>query len=290
LRAVPVAVAFSLSRAFFFRCRSARQRLIGLEPRPIDARLYLPGSRGCDGTPPGAGYGTPMPVRAPKRPREKRPLPPPLPPERRTIGQLVAEAIHLYERNFWRALALGVGPAATVAAGWEVGFHPGLVFVVAAWVIVCGASLAGACLLVVDEQPPREMLVRGFTVGVVVALPWALLATFALVPGVLWLGLVGLSVPAAVVERLPVWRSLARGFELARTDLLHALGSIATLQLVIFLTQILLFVLLNSASDQATAISGFLASLVLLPLLFLGNAILYGDQSARAAVKSSRSR
>ena len=230
------------------------------------------------------------PVRAPRKAREKQPLPPPLPPERRTIGQLVAETIRLYERHFWHALVLGAGPAATVAAGWEVGFHPGLAFVVAAWVIVCGASLAGACLLVVDRPPPREVLVRGFTVGVLVALPWALLTTFALVPGVLWLALVGLSVPAAIVEELPVGRAFARGFALARVDLVHSLGSVATLQLVVFLTQVLLFVLLNSASDQATAISGFLASLVMLPLLFLGNALLYGDQSARAAVKSGGSR
>src|SRR5207248_11746044 len=35
-------------------------------------------------------------------------LPPPLPPERRTVGQLVAETIRAYGKDFWRALPLGV--------------------------------------------------------------------------------------------------------------------------------------------------------------------------------------
>ena len=39
------------------------------------------------------------------------PLPPPLPPENRTVGQLVAETLKLYGNHFWVALALGAGPA-----------------------------------------------------------------------------------------------------------------------------------------------------------------------------------
>ena len=223
-------------------------------------------------------------VRTPGRKRrEQQPLPPPLPPERRTIGQFVAETIRLYERRFPWSLALGIGPAAAVAGLYEVGFRPALGFVVAAWVIVCSAALVGACLLAMEQKPPRDVVIRGFAVGLIVAIPATVLTLVGL-------ALVGLSVPAAIVERLPVGRALKRGFALARADLGHSLGSIATLVLVAFLTQILLFVLLNSASDQATTISGFLASLVVSPLLFLGTAILYDDQSARAAVKSSRSR
>src|SRR6478672_4175842 len=41
----------------------------------------------------------------------RTPLPPPLPPETRTVGQLVAEALKLYGARFWPALALGIGPA-----------------------------------------------------------------------------------------------------------------------------------------------------------------------------------
>jgi len=39
------------------------------------------------------------------------PLPAPLPPETRTVGQLVAEAVKLYGARFWPSLALGIGPA-----------------------------------------------------------------------------------------------------------------------------------------------------------------------------------
>ena len=35
-------------------------------------------------------------------------LPPPLPPERRTVGQLVAESIRAYQHSFWRCLPLGL--------------------------------------------------------------------------------------------------------------------------------------------------------------------------------------
>ena len=37
-----------------------------------------------------------------------RDLPPPLPPEERTIGQVIAETIRAYGSDFWRALPLGV--------------------------------------------------------------------------------------------------------------------------------------------------------------------------------------
>ena len=35
-------------------------------------------------------------------------LPPPLPPETRTVGQLVAETIRAYGNSFWRVLPLGL--------------------------------------------------------------------------------------------------------------------------------------------------------------------------------------
>ena len=38
----------------------------------------------------------------------KKELPPPLPPETRTVGQLVAETLKLYGDNLWRSLALGI--------------------------------------------------------------------------------------------------------------------------------------------------------------------------------------
>src|SRR2546423_1896135 len=42
-----------------------------------------------------------------RAPRTLGKLPPPLPPETRTVGQLVAESIRLYGRRFWQTLARG---------------------------------------------------------------------------------------------------------------------------------------------------------------------------------------
>jgi hypothetical protein len=221
-----------------------------------------------------------------KKAREKKPLPPPLPPERRTIGQLVAETVRLYERTFPWSLALGVGPGALTVVAYEVGFSPFLAVVGVAWAVVVGASYVGAAFLAAEAPPPREAVGPALIVGVLVALPASVLTGLGILPGVLWLALFGLAVPVAVLERRQAASALARGFALARIDLVHSIGSVATLFLVTYLTQILLFVLLNSASDQATAISGFLASLVMSPLLFLGTALLYYDQAARAEVKS----
>ena len=55
---------------------------------------------------------------AARKKREERPLPPPLPPAQRTVGQLVGEAIRAYGARFWRGLALGV-PVVVGTTGWE---------------------------------------------------------------------------------------------------------------------------------------------------------------------------
>jgi hypothetical protein len=49
----------------------------------------------------------------PRYSRDGGPLPPPLPPETRTVGQLVAESLRLYGRHFWAVSST----AETVPAG-----------------------------------------------------------------------------------------------------------------------------------------------------------------------------
>jgi hypothetical protein len=96
-----------------------------------------------------------------------------------------------------------------------------------------------------------------------------------------WLALVGLAVPAALVERLGLIDALRRGVRLARADYVHALGSLATLVITIFLTGLVLFFLLRELSDQALRVAALLALLVLSPVFVLGAALLYVDQAAR---------
>ncbi|HST25586.1 MAG TPA: hypothetical protein VLJ76_06315 [Gaiellaceae bacterium] len=219
-----------------------------------------------------------MAERKPKRQKRTRELPPPLPPGERTIGQLVAETIRFYGRHFWRSLALGIGPAAVTVAGYFTGFHPALAAVVAGWILLASASFVGACVLVSGTRPPRDVVLRAFVASCLVALPFLV--------GLLWLAPIGLAVPAIVNERLEVRPAFRRGLELAKADFVHALGSLATLLLVVFLTQTLLTALLHGASQQSVHISAFLASLVLQPILFLGAAMLYDDQAARVEIKS----
>lgn len=211
-------------------------------------------------------------------PRLRRPPPPPpLPPESRTVGQLVAESVRIYGQRFWRSLALGLAPAAVTVVGSYVGFRPWLAAVVVAWIVLASASYVGACVLVHGERPPRDVVARAYAAACLAALP--------IVAGLVWLAPLGLSVPAVVNERLRLRRAFERALELARADYLHALGSIATLVVVVFLTQVLLTAVLHGASEQSVHVSAFLANLVLQPILFLGAALLYQDQAARARAR-----
>src|SRR4029079_3345782 len=94
--------------------RAGRGRSLAVAPRPR-ARS--------------AGGGPPAPARqrsevasspmAARKKREERPLPPPLPPAQRTVGQLVGEATRAYGARFWRGLALGVPVVVANALVWQ---------------------------------------------------------------------------------------------------------------------------------------------------------------------------
>jgi multisubunit Na+/H+ antiporter MnhG subunit len=96
-----------------------------------------------------------------------------------------------------------------------------------------------------------------------------------------WLALIGLGVPAALVERRGYADALRRGIQLARADYVHALGSLATLAITIFLTGLVIFFALREGSGQALRIAAVVALVVLAPVFVLGAAVLYVDQKAR---------
>jgi hypothetical protein len=219
----------------------------------------------------------------------RRTVPPPLPPETRTVGQLVAEALRLYGARFWPSLALGIGPALLGVAAAELDDPARIVFVLAAGPLLLSASYAGAVAVVQPVTRGRYVAVA-LGVGFVSFLPicvsrlWIFPGIYLLV--LAWLALVGLSVPAALVERRGFTDALRRGVELARVDYVHALGSLATLVITIFLTGLVLFFSLRELSDQAIRVSGLLALLVLAPVFVLGAAVLYVDQAARVESRS----
>lgn len=214
-----------------------------------------------------------------RRERAQRPLPPPLPPAERTVGQLVAESIKLYGRHFLRALPLGVAVAAINQLTIDASrFVVGTVLLAAAPVF--SAAYAYASQLEAERTIRRSWLIA-IAAGSLVFVPAALLFPWFALAAVLWLGLVGLAVPAAMRENTSFTGSLRRGFELGRVDYVHAAGSLATLVVLFFLMRIGLALLLESQADNTVRTAIFLSDAVLAPLLFLGGAILYDDQAAR---------
>src|SRR6266545_887125 len=184
-----------------------------------------------------------------------RPLPQPLPPEARTVGQVVAEAIRLYGRRFWPALALGLPLLVfdQLALGHSAG---GRAAVFAAAAPCFATAYAAASVLATGARPsPRSF-------AVAVALGTAVLALVA----------------------------LRRAGEIGRANYIHALGSLAALVIVFFVARIGLVALLQAQAENTVRIAVALADLVLSPLLFLGAALLYFDQAARVVHSGSRTR
>ena len=205
-----------------------------------------------------------------------RDLPPPLPPEQRTIGQLIAEAIRAYGQNFWRCLPLGM----PLAIGDQLGAHHGrnvqmLIF----WALTPGfvAAYAWACRVVLGVKPTRTAI----AIAVLVYLPFPALRALFLIPGLAWFAFIGLAVPAAMVAGTGFRDSLIRGRQLGIADYAHALGSMCALVVVVGIAANVLGALLRSESDTGLRVAVFLSDLVLSPLLYLGSALLYVDQAAR---------
>jgi hypothetical protein len=211
-------------------------------------------------------------------------------PENRTVGQLVSDAVRLYGERFWRALLLGIPPAIlfTVLLSRR-DYGAWLAIMATAGGLLLSLSYVGACLLAAKVAVGRRALLA-VAVGAAIFVPFPFLLYFFVLPALAWLALVGLSIPALLVERLRVREALARGVELARADYVHALGSLATLFIVCVLTVGVLLLLLRQAGEQPVRIAAFLAITMVSPVLFLGSALLYFDQVARHHEAPTRSR
>jgi len=215
-----------------------------------------------------------------------KPLPPPLPPENRTVGQLVAETLKLYGDHLWASLALGVSVTVInqVTAGHDTLFQ---VLVLAAAAPLMAASFTGASAIVGGVRPTAAEAARAIAVGAIVFVPAAFLTLLYVLPAVAWLALVGLVVPVLVIERPGVGAAFRRAIELARADYVHAVASLATLVILFGLVKLMLTLLLRDLGDSGERAALGLADLVVSPLLFLGGALLYVDQAARARVGST---
>ena len=205
------------------------------------------------------------------------------------MGQLVAEAVRLYGRRFWPSLALGLGPALLTLLTQVLDRRTQILVTATVGGALLTGSYVGAAALAGNARPRRRWWLA-LAAGILVFAPFPFLVLFFILPGLAWLALVGLVVPVIVLERRGFRASFVRAVELARVDYVHALGSLATLAIVVFLTQAALFFVLRGTGEQTMRIAGFLASLVVSPLLFLGAALLYFDQAARVAAPARGAR
>src|SRR3954454_18046773 len=140
-------------------------------------------------------------------------LPPPLPPETRTVGQLVAESIRLYGARFWPSLALGIGPALLGVAAAELHGAVRVVLVLGVGPLVLASSYASAVALVRPIGGGRYVAVA-LAAGYLAFLP-VCVSRLWIFPGIYlvalaWLARVGLAVPPALVERSRVEGALER--------------------------------------------------------------------------------
>jgi hypothetical protein len=212
---------------------------------------------------------------------DAKPLPPPLPPETRTVGQLVAETIRFYQRHFWQVLPLGLSLAVIeqISAGLDTNLQT---LVLAAAAPLMTASYLRAAQLLSGARWSWTAL----WIGVAIFLPVPFLMRIYALPAVAWLAFIGLAVPVAVIERAGARQALVRGRRLGLADYVHAVGGIATLAIVFALSKFVLVFLLKDQAEAAVRSALFLADLVLSPLLFVGSALLYYDQAARSRLRS----
>jgi hypothetical protein len=196
------------------------------------------------------------------------------------VGQLVAEAIRLYGATTWRALPLGIplAVADSLALKRPVG-DAVLILLAAAPFFTLAYVWASA--LASGLRPALGVWLRAFALGTLVFVPAAFFFPWFALLSVAWLALVGLVVPVVMIENLQARAAFRRAVELCRADYVHALGSLATLVIVFFLTRLSLGFLLREQADNTVRTAHFLANLVVSPLLFLGAALLYFDQAAR---------
>ena len=219
----------------------------------------------------------------PTYPRAGEPRPAALPPAERTVGQLVAESIRIYGERFRWALLLGLSPAILAVVAANVSRTVAFALAPTLSAVLVSASYVGACVLVLERRPSNRRLALAWIVGWLVFVPVPFLAVAFVLPALAWLAAVGLVVPVLVVEELQPREALRRAWRLSRADYVHVLGSLATLAIVVFLTQTVLAFVLRGAGGVAVSTAFFLANVVISPLIFIGSALLYVDQSARVS-------
>ncbi len=211
------------------------------------------------------------------------------------LGEVIAETIRLYGERLWAALGLGavvsgsfilaalvrndVAGVAIITLGFTAAYA-------AAALLACGDSFRETWARTLAQTPALLVL------AVIVSVPLALgifdpvLAFFS----AFWTAFAGFAVPVTVVEEPEAgarWHQrlghgMARSLTLARASYLHAAGVVAALLIVYNLGGRFFAAALSGFADQTGFIAFLLVQIVLAPFFFLGLAVLYFEQRARA--------
>lgn len=216
----------------------------------------------------------------PRYPKSSGPPPPPLVPATRTVGQLVAETLRLYGSRFFVALPLGlvVAVADQASLGLDVTGAIAILLIASPFL---SAAYAAAAALAVGKRPSARTWAVAIGAGTLVFVPAAFLFPWFAIAAIVVLALFGNAVPAAVIEELGLLAAFRRSLTVARADLVHALGGLATLVLMFGLSRLAMGFLLRQTADNTLRVAIFLADTVLGPILFLGGALLFVDLAAR---------
>jgi hypothetical protein len=228
-----------------------------------------------------------------------------VPPVSRTIGQSIGAAIRAYGDNFWKALALGLLPVLPGIAGllvhsagvrWRVVVPVTSVFFDIAITPAFALAVAILAPTRITRRTAGVALAAGMTAllpahlvvmlaGLIGGIVVALLALVLLAP--VWLALLGLAVPVAVLEGTGYRASLRRARALAQADFRHLWGAMTTLVIVWLAGFLMLLMLLVNTSKMEGQIAQPISAVVMLPLVLFGGAVLYEDQLAREPGRQS---
>jgi hypothetical protein len=174
-----------------------------------------------------------------------------------------------------------VGPLAVAITVNALPGRTGLIFLATGGALVVTVCYVVATLIAGDARPTRASILTAVVIGVLVFAPVPFLTVSFVFPGLIWLAFFGLAVPVALNEQRGLRQSVRRSIVLARADFVHALGSLAALVIVGFISAITLAFLLGQFGEQSRTLAAVIPLVFVSPLLFLGSALLYFDQEAR---------
>src|SRR6476469_1731876 len=120
------------------------------------------------------GMGTDDTFRAVARmsyPRSNEPRPAALPPETRTVGQVIAESIRIYGESFFRCLFIGIPPALLTLGGEHLSRRASLVLTPTVGGALLTAAYVYASIVVLRLHPPRSRIALAWIAGWLVFIP-----------------------------------------------------------------------------------------------------------------------